>query len=286
MASVFLNGQIIDEADAHISVNDRGLLLGDGLFETMRAYGGEVFRLSTHLARLRHSAEFLRLRFPHSDDEMQKRIGELIRLNECPNAYVRLTVTRGCEVPGLRMGGDGAPTVMACARPVAEYPKELYKSGMRLVVSAVRQNSASPLPRHKTLNYLPYLLARQDATDVGAQGAILLNEHGQLTEESVSNVFMVCDGHLVTPPVHCGLLPGVTRAVVMELAAEADIRVEERPVAPDEMFACDEMFLTNTLMEIMPVRMIDKRALHGKAPGPVTSRLREMYHALVARETG
>ena len=112
-----------------------------------------------------------------------------------------------------------------------------------------------------------------------------MNEHGQLAEESVSNVFLVCDGHLVIPPVHCGLLPGVTRAVVMELAGEAGIGMEERPVPADEMFKCDEMFLTNTLMEIMPVRMIDKRALHGKAPGPVTGRLQEMYHALVALET-
>lgn len=286
MPYVFLNGEILSADTARVATSDRGLLLGDGLFETMRAYGGVVFRLHAHLARLRASAEFLRLRFDLSDDDVCGAIDELVRRNACPEAYVRLTVTRGPDAIGLRLDGAGAPTVILHARPLHPYPPERYRKGARLIVSTLRRSSASPLPRHKTLNYLPCLLARQEAAEAGADGAILLNETGQVTEESVSNLFLVRAGVVWTPPVHCGLLPGVTRAAVMALARQAGIAVKEEPIAAGSLFEFDEGFLTNSLMEIMPVRSVDKRCLAQAAPGDVTMRLCEVFAATVREETG
>ena len=281
MVFVFLNGDILEESSAHISVHDRGLLLGDGLFETMRAYEGKVFRVPAHLARLRSSAAFFRLRFDIGDEDIGEAISELMRRNACPNAYVRLTVTRGPDAKGLRLDLDARPTVLINARPLTPYPPERYRRGVKLIVSTIRQNSASPLPQHKTLNYLPYLLARQEATDAGVHGALLLNEYGQVAEESMSNAFLARGGTLLTPPPYCGLLPGITRAAVMELARAEKIPLEERPVAAGELFECDEMFLTNSLMEIMPVRSVDKRNFPAGAPGPLTARLRERFRSLV-----
>jgi len=285
MEYVFLNGRIIEAAAARVPTTDRGLLLGDGLFETMRTYGGHVFQLGAHMARLRGSADFLRLRFPLADDAVSEAVDELVRLNECPDAYVRLTLTRGWETAGLNLAGTGAPTVILHVRRLTPYPAERYSHGARLIVSRVRQSSASPLPRHKTLNYLPYLLARQEARDAGADGAVLLNDAGQVTEEAVSNLFFVRGETLYTAPVYCGLLPGVTRAAVIEAARQAGMVVEERPVAAGEIHDFDEAFLTNSLMEVLPVRSVDKRGLACKAPGKVTLYVRELYRSLVKRET-
>ena len=285
MADAFLNGDILDEASAAVSANDRGLLLGDGVFETLRAYGGTVFRLGAHLARLRDSAEFLRLPFGHSDEEIESAIAELLRRNDCPDAYVRVTVTRGTGAKGLRLDGDVTPTVLIQARTLQEYPPELYRHGVRLIVSKLSQNSGSPLPRHKTLSYLLYLLARQEAVDASAHGAILLNEKGQVTEEAAANLFLVRGGEIVTPPVHCGLLPGITRAAVVELAGAHGIPLHERSAAAGELFESDEVFLTNTLMEVLPVRSVDRRPVGTRTPGPVTERIRALYRQAVRDET-
>lgn len=284
MPFLFLNGRIVDAAEAALSPEDRGFLLGDGLFETLRAYGGKVFRLGAHLGRLRASAEFFRLSLPYSDEQIEQTIADLLLRNACPEAYVRITLTRGCEVRTLRLDTQSPPTVLIAARALSPYPPEQYRSGAKLIISKYRQNSASPLARHKNLNYLLFLLARQEAADQGANGAILLNEHGQVTEESLSNLFAVRDGTMLTPPVHCGLLPGVTRATVLELAAEMGLECRETPIAAGEIFDCDEVFLTNSLMEIMPVRTVDKRPLRTPAPGALTLRLMDAYQALRLRE--
>lgn len=285
MAYVYLNGELLPEESAKVAANDRGLLLGDGLFESVRAYGGRAFRLSAHLARLRQSAEFLRLDVPAGDEEIGRGIADLIERNGCSDAYVRITLTRGALTKGLRLDHAGPPTLLVNVRALTPYPPEQYRNGAKLIISAVRQNSASPLARHKTLSYLLYLLARQEATDAGANGAILLNEHGQVTEESVSNIFFVRDGRLLTPPVHCGLLPGIARGIVMELAQADGIGFEERPVRAGEVFDSDEVLLTNSLMEVMPVRSVDRRTIGQKAPGPVTVRIMELYRSAVAAET-
>ena len=285
MTSVFLNGEIIAESAARVAADDRGLLLGDGLFESMRAYRGKVFRLAAHLQRLRASAEFLRLAVPSTDEQIGKSISELIRLNSCAEAYVRVTLTRGASVQGLRLDSSGPATLLIHARPIQPQPAEQYRNGAKLIISTARQSSANPLARHKTLSYLLYLVARQEATDAGANGAILLNEHGQVAEESVSNVFLARGGTLRTPPVHCGLLPGITRGAVLDLARAEGIPVEERPMAAGELFDGDEMFLTNSLMEIMPVRSVDRRQIGRATPGPITKQVQALYRAAVEVES-
>jgi len=184
MEYVFLNGRVMEAEAARVPTTDRGLLLGDGLFETMRTYGGRVFRLGAHTARLRESAEFLRLSLPLSDDAVSEAVDELVRLNECPEAYVRLTLTRGASISGLSLADAHEPTVILHVRRLAQYPAERYGRGARLIISRLRRSSASPLPRHKTLNYLPCLLARQEARDAGADGSVMLNDAGQVTEEA------------------------------------------------------------------------------------------------------
>ncbi len=284
MAHVYLNGAILEDSAAALSPHERGFLYGDGLFETLRAYGGRLFRLGDHLARLRASAEFLRLRVPATDEAIRDAIGALLKADACPDAYVRLTLTRGAAGRGMRLDPPENPTLLIVVRPLQAYPADHYRHGLKLIVSAYRQSSHNPLARHKTLNYLLYLLARQEATDAGANGAILLNEFGQVTEESAANLFLVREGGLVTPPAHCGLLPGVARAVVMELAKGAGIALEERPVAAGELFEAEELLLTNSLMEVMPVRHVDRRALGVKSPGPVTLRLMAAYRAATAAD--
>jgi branched-chain amino acid aminotransferase len=280
MASVYLNGKIIDESAAGLPVQERGFLYGDGLFETMRAYGGRIFRLREHLARLRASASFLRLTVPVSDDETAAALGELIEANECPDAYARLTLTRGATGRGMRLDPPATPTLLIAARSLQPRPEDHYRHGVKLIISSCRQSSHNPLARHKTLNYLLNLLAHQEAADAGAHGAVLLNELGQVTEESAANIFIVRGGKLVTPPPHCGLLPGIARATVMELAAAQGVALEERPIPAAELFDAEEMFLTNSLVEVMPVRQMDRRALPQKAPGPVTAGLMRAYGGL------
>jgi len=282
MSHVYLNGKVLEESAAALSPHERGFLYGDGLFETMRAYSGRIFRLGEHLARLRASAEFLRLRVPSTDAEIGDAIAGLIKADACPDAYARLTLTRGAAGRGMRLEPPDAPTLLIVVRPLQPYPADHYRHGLKLIISAYRQSSHNPLARHKTLNYLLYLLARQEATDAGANGALLLNELGQVTEESAANIFLVRDGGLVTPPAHCGLLPGIARGVVMKLAKGEGIAVEERPVAAGELFDAEELFLTNSLMEVMPVRHLDRRPLARKAPGPVTLRMMEAYRAATA----
>lgn len=284
MPHLFLNGRMVDEGDARVSTEDRGLLMGDGLFESVRCYGGKPFRMGGHLARLRSSAEFLRLRVPASDDELAGAVDELCRLNACPEAYIRITLTRGVSTRGARLDAGGDPTLIIHARTLTPYPAEQYRHGAKLIVSRYRQNSASPLARHKCCNYLLYLLARQEAMDASANGAVLLNELGQVTEEAFSNLFLVRDGALVTPPVHCGLLPGIARAVVIELCARLGIPCDERPIPASDLFEADELLLTNSLMEVMPVKSVDKRSPRAPAPGPLTQRLAEAYREQVRAE--
>jgi branched-chain amino acid aminotransferase len=285
MSYVFLNGEMVEESAARVAAGDRGLLLGDGLFESLRAYRGKVFRLAAHLQRLRASAAFLRLTVPCEDAQIEKSVAELVRLNSCAEAYVRITLTRGASAQGLRLDGAGPATLLIHAHPIRLAPAEQYRNGARLIISTARQNTANPLARHKTLSYLLYLLARQEATDANANGAILLNEHGQVAEESVSNVFLARGGALLTPPVYCGLLPGITRGVVLELARAENIAVEERPISAGELFDADELFLTNSLMEIMPVRSVDRRQIGRALPGPITKRVQTLYRAAVEAES-
>jgi len=282
---VYVNGRITPPEEATVSALDRGFLYGDGLFETMRAYGGMIFRLERHLDRLCASAGVLRIRLPHARDELAGIVRALLARSGIAEARVRLAVSRGVGINGLRLDG-GTPTLVIWVRELTPYPASLYDSGARLLVSRYRVNSASPLPAHKTANYLLYLLARDgDGGAAGADEALLLNEREEIAEGATSNIFLVSGGVVATPPPGCGLLGGITREAVLELCAEAGVPCGERILSIDDLHAADEIFLTNSVMEIMPVSRLDSRRVGAACPGPVALELARRYRDLVQRET-
>ena len=276
---VYLNGSLIPRSQARISALDYGFLYGFGLFETMRAYGGQVFRLDSHLNRLARSAEILGL--PIQALDLKGAVMDTIHANKLSDARVRITISigEGGMVPDP--SACTQPTVLILAGHYKPYPKQVYEKGFRAVVSSIRRNSQSPLSRLKSANYLENMLAKQEARAAGVDEAICLNEKGLLAEASMSNIFLVNDGMLRTPGVESGILPGITREVVLELAPQLDIDTFEQDIRLDELFQTQEAFLTNSLMEIMPLTEIDGKPVGSGEPESVTRRLMANYKKLV-----
>ena len=283
---VYVSGRCVPREEARISALDAGVLLGAGLFETLRTYGGRPFRLPQHLARLRASGDFLRIFVRESDDQIAATITHLVEANGVPDARLRLTATRGPLA--AEVDDDEAPpaTLIITAGPMTPYPAELYEKGATVVVSDIRASPDDPTVYHKTTGYLRNLLALRDAHRAGATEALIFNTKGRLAEGSLSNVFIVSKGRLLTPPLEEGLLAGVTRAAVLELAAEAGVPAEQQPLSPRDCLDADELFLTNSIMEVLPVGRVERKEIGDGLPGPVTRKLAEAYKALVARETG
>jgi len=282
---VFLNGKVIDEGEAMIAANDRGVLFGDGVFETMRAYGGKPFRMDRHLERLKAGCRELRIARVPSDAELAGAISELYRLNVVSgDAYVRITLTGGWFDGNRSLERSSAPNVYIVVKPLEEYPREWYERGMRIIVSAVRSNEGSPLSRIKSTNYLDNLIAKQEARDRGADDALMLNCGGYLSEGTSSNLFLVRRGKLATPGVECGLLPGVTREAVMELCEEYGLVCETAFLTLDDLLGADEAFFTMSTGEIVPVAEVEGTPIGLKCPGPITLRLIAAYQGLVKRE--
>jgi len=276
---VYLNGSLIPRSQARISALDYGFLYGFGLFETMRAYDGQVFRLDSHLNRLARSAEILGL--PIEALDLKGAVRDTIQANKLSDARVRITISigEGGMVPDP--SACTQPTVLILAGHYKPYPKQVYEKGFRAVVSSIRRNSQSPLSRLKSANYLENMLAKQEARAAGVDEAICLNEKGLLAEASMSNIFLVNDGMLRTPGVESGILPGITREVVLELAPQLDIDTFEQDIRLDELFQTQEAFLTNSLMEIMPLTEIDGKPVGSGEPESVTRRLMANYKKLV-----
>ncbi|HUV44543.1 MAG TPA: aminotransferase class IV [Dehalococcoidales bacterium] len=281
---VYLNGSLVARDDARIAVLDYGFLYGFGLFETMRAYGGHVFRLDRHLDRLLHSAE--RLGIVVEGDALERAVTETIRANGLSDARIRLTVSigEGRVVPDPTTCGE--PTVLVVAGNYQPFSEEVYQKGFSAVVSSIRRNSQSPLSGMKTLNFLESMLARQEARTAGADEALLLNEVGLLTEASMSNVFLVGNGSLKTPGLESGVLPGVTRETVLELAGGLGIDAVGCDITMDEFMRADAAFLTNSVMEIMPLTGVEGKPVGSGKPGPVTQKLMTGYREMVRREVG
>ena len=278
MEWMFLNGRFVERREAAAPALDRGLLYGYGLFETMRSYGGRVFRLEEHYRRLCEGAAVLDLPPPaFALDDLRVAIDALLRENGLEDARIRLTVTAGPE------NGDGQVLLVATA--LTDYPQELYERGMAAVTSAIRRNETSPLSRVKSLNCLDNILAREDARRRGADHAILLNTRGFVAEGSASNVFLVSDGRLLTPGIESGALPGITRAAVIELAREAGIACAEGEVEATTLASAAEAFLTNSILGVMPLTRLDGRAVGGGRPGPTTRAISRLYDQAVAQET-
>ncbi|MBL7166064.1 MAG: aminotransferase class IV [Dehalococcoidales bacterium] len=281
---VYLNGFLVSRDDARIAVLDYGFLYGFGLFETMRAYGGHVFRLDRHLDRLLRSAE--RLGIVVKGEVLESAVTETIRANGLSDARTRLTVSigEGGVVPDPTTCGE--PTVLVVAGNYQPFSEEVYRKGFSAVISSIRRNSQSPLSGMKTLNFLESMLARQEARTAGGDEALLLNERGLLTEASMSNVFLVSNGSLRTPGLESGVLPGVTREAVLELAGGLGMDAVECDITMNDLTVADEAFLTNSVMEVMPLTEVDGRQVGDGRLGPVTLKLMAGYGEMVRREVG
>ena len=282
---VWFNGAIVPIQEATVSVLDRGFLYGDGIFESMRAYDGRVFKLDEHLARFAASAEALRLPLPYAKGEIEEAIGGLLKANDLADAYLRLALSRGVGGHRLSLDGDFEPTIVMTARPFTAYAREFYRQGMAAVTAGFHTSSDSPVLRHKSANYLENILAKNAAEEKGAGEAIFVNANDEVAEGTVSNVFIVEEETVVTPPVSVGILPGITRAVVLDLCRKEGIARRERAFGLARLFQADEVFLTNSLMEVMPIASIDDVKIGRNVPGDITHRLLGLYRAAAGAGT-
>ena len=282
---VYFNGAYVRREEARLSPLDRGFLYGYGLFETMRSYGGCIFRLDRHLARLMRSAEQFALAAALDPVELEQAISKTLEANKLSDARIRLTVSAGEGQRGLSPPTSGKATIIVVAEKFAPSPSRIYEEGVCAAIVGTRRNSQSPLSRIKSLNYLDSLIAQSEAVTRGADEAIMLNESGFVAEGSTSNIFLAVDGKLVTPSPESGILPGITREAVLELAHALGIAVVEGEIPPSDLLRADEAFFTASVREIVPVVMVDGKAIGSGKPGEVTRRLMAAYKELVRKES-
>lgn len=300
MAIVWLNNEYVDEERAAISPRDTGLLHAAGVFTTMRAYGGKVFRLEQHLQRVRKSSEALFVPLMHRDEQLRTAVAELLRKNDLKDARLRLTVTRGLAKQDPLHGMRLEPTVLLTASALEPYPEEYYRRGMTAVlIDDQKLNPYDLQAGHKTLNYFSRLFALKDANQRGAGEGLMFNVHNYLQSGCITNVFVVKGGTIFTPPTNeemrdkeiaarvaypkAAVLPGVTRQVVFELAKQENVPVTLASIDVNQLLEADELFVTNSAMGIMPVCRIERKVIGNDRPGDVTRRLSEAYEDEVRR---
>ncbi len=282
MTKIFINGKYFDKNDAKISVYDHGLLYGDGVFEGIRIYHGKVFRLREHVDRLYDSAKHVYLEIPMSRDQMIEAVLDAVRVNSKHEGYIRLIVTRGAGSLGLDPRKTTDPQIIIIVDDIALYPPELYESGLEIITAATIRNHHNALnPRIKSLNYLNNIMAKIEAIRAGCLEAIMLNHNGEVAECTGDNLFLVKKGILRTPPIDAGILEGITRNAVIELARAAGITVQEVPLTRHDVYAADECFLTGTAAEVIAVVKVDGRVLGNGKPGAMTRQMRERFQQLV-----
>ncbi len=283
---IFLNGKLVPEKQAVVSVFDHGLLYGDGVFEGIRAYNGRVFKLDEHIDRLYRSAAAIALKIAMPKSEMSDAVVKTCKANGVKNGYIRLVVTRGVGELGLNPYLCSKPQVIIIADAIKLYPDELYEKGMSVVtVGTVRNHVEAINPRIKSLNYLNNILAKIEAINSGVAECIMLNTQGYVAEASGDNIFAIHGKKLLTPPSWCGALEGITRQTVIELAREAGYEVREDVMTRYDLYTADEVFLTGTAAEIISVTNIDRRPIGSGKPGVITQQLCAAYRKLAA-ETG
>lgn len=281
---IWINERFLDSKNANVSVFDRGFMYGDGLFETMRSYDGKVFRMMDHLDRLFRSFRVMRLKVPYDAKYLAGTVYATLGLNKLKDAYVRITVTRGDATPGLTAKDDSNPNVVIFAKEFTNYPEHMYSRGISATIVNVRQNEHTPVTGIKSLNFLNYIIARFHAKDGGFDDAILKNSQGNIAEGATSNIFIVRQKELITPSLESGILPGVTRRVVLELARHVHLRARELRITEADLLGADEVFLTNSLVELLPVIKVGGRRIGSGKPGPATGALHSAYKRQVARE--
>jgi len=278
---VYISGTLYDKEDAKVSVYDHGLLYGDGVFEGIRSYGGKVFRLQQHLDRLWDSAKAIWLTIPITKEALAKAIVDTLKVNGIEDGYIRVVVTRGAGTLGLDPNRCSDPQVIVITDKIALYPPEIYQKGLEIVtVSTQRNHPAAMSPRIKSLNYLNNILAKIEGLQAGCIEALMLNHKGEVAECTGDNLFLVRKGRLLTPPCEAGILEGVTRDAVIELAREAGIDVAETALTKHDVYIADECFLTGTAAELVPVVKVDSRTIGDGTPGPITLKLLEQFHKL------
>lgn len=282
---IYLNGMYVPEEEAKISVFDHGFLYGDGVFEGIRAYGGRIFKLDEHLVRLYESAKSIMLEAPESYQVMKEAVLQTIRENKLTDAYIRIVVSRGTGDLGLDPRKCPKATTVIIVSSINLFPAELYEKGLQVITVATRRNVPDALdPQIKSLNYLNNILVRIEANRAGVLEAIMLNGQGYVAEGTADNVFIFKKGKLFTPPAYVGALCGITRQVIIDLALEAGIPLEERPFTRHELYVAEECFMTGTAAEVIPVIEVDGRQIGSGTPGSVTRQLVARFRALTGNE--
>ena len=278
---VYINGTLYNKEDAKVSVYDHGFLYGDGVFEGMRSYAGSVFRMKEHLDRLWDSAERIQLEIPMTKEEMSDAVNATLAANEIEDGYIRLVISRGEGTLGLDPNKCPTPNIVIITDFITLYPEEFYQNGLEIVTAKTIRNHPGALdPRIKSLNYLNNILAKIEGLAVGCVETLMLNHQGEVAECTGDNIFIVRDGKLLTPPVEAGVLEGITRGAVMELAAGDGIQVMESRMTLDDVYSAAEVFLTGSAAEIVPVIKVDGNQIGDGIPGLITRRIADLYTQL------
>jgi branched-chain amino acid aminotransferase len=278
---IFFNGKIIPDTERCISSGDRGFLYGDGIFETLRTYNDEPFKLAEHLERMRCSAEELKISVEYTNAEISENITKLLEKNSIRNAYIRITFSRGEGGSALQMSDCLRSTVLIQIKPFKPYDEKLYNEGMCLIVSGHRRSTTSPIYSHKTTNLLTSILLKEEARKRSAHDSIVLNTDGRVAECIVSNIFMVNNGSVITPSLDTNILPGVTRKTVLDICQNSGIPAREECFKIETLIKAKEVFITNSLMEIMPVSRVEDNKIGKITPGKITQQLMGVYKSLI-----
>ena len=282
---IYLNGSLVPPEQATVSVYDHGLLYGDGVFEGIRVYSKRVFLLAEHIDRLYESARAIRLEIPISAEQMIADVEKTVAANNIEDGYVRLVVTRGPGSLGLDIRKTSNPQVIIIADSIVLYPEKLYEEGLRIVTaSTIRNHPAALSPRVKSLNYLNNILAKIEGTDADSIEALMLNHKGEVAECTGDNIFIAKNGQLFTPPPDAGILEGLTRNCVMQLASEGGYPMSERAMSRHDIYTADECFLTGTAAEVIPVVSLDGRTIGDGVPGPITRDLLKRFQAFTRQD--
>lgn len=278
---IYINGKFYSKEEAVVSVFDHGLLYGDGVFEGLRVYEGKVFRMEQHLKRLYDSAKAILLDIPMPIEAMAEAVEESVEKNGLANCYIRLVITRGAGTLGLGPERTSNPQVIIIVDKISLYPEEFYQNGLEIVTaSTIRNHPGALSPRIKSLNYLNNIMAKCEASKAGCLEALMLNHKGEVSECTADNIFIVKNGQLMTPPTDAGILEGVTREAVLEIAVKAGIPTAEKTLTRHDVYVADECFMTGTAAEVIAVVRIDSRPIGDGRPGPITVKLQELFHKL------